>query len=45
MHSEADARVLLNAARGARRVVEIGVYEGASALALCDALERGPSWI
>jgi hypothetical protein len=41
MHSEADARVLLNAARGARRVVEIGVYEGASALALCEALEPG----
>jgi hypothetical protein len=41
MHSEEDARVLLNAARGARRVVEIGVYEGASALALCEALEPG----
>jgi predicted O-methyltransferase YrrM len=38
MHSEEDARVLLDAARGARRVVEIGVYEGASALLLCDAL-------
>ncbi len=34
MHSEQDARVLLEAARGARRVVEIGVYEGSSALAL-----------
>jgi Methyltransferase domain len=41
MHSEEDARVLLNAARGARRVVEIGVYEGASAVALCEALEPG----
>jgi predicted O-methyltransferase YrrM len=41
MHSSQDARVLLHAARGARRVVEIGVYEGASALALCDALEPG----
>jgi MMP 1-O-methyltransferase len=41
MHSEQDARVLLNAARGARRVVEIGVYEGASALALCEVLEPG----
>ncbi|HZL48972.1 MAG TPA: class I SAM-dependent methyltransferase [Solirubrobacteraceae bacterium] len=38
MHSAEDARVLLEAARGARRVVEIGVYEGSSALALCDAL-------
>jgi len=34
MHSEEDARVLLEAARDARRVVEIGVYEGSSALAL-----------
>jgi predicted O-methyltransferase YrrM len=34
MHSRDDARVLHDAARGARRVVEIGVYEGASALAL-----------
>jgi predicted O-methyltransferase YrrM len=40
MHSEQDARVLLAAARGARRVVEIGVYEGASALALQGALDR-----
>jgi hypothetical protein len=38
MHSAEDARVLLAAARGARRVVEIGVYEGSSALALCHAL-------
>ncbi len=38
MHSQADARMLLYAAAGARRAVEIGVYEGASALALCDAL-------
>lgn len=41
MHSAQDARVLLDAARGARRVVEIGVYEGASALALCAALPAG----
>ncbi|MGA2452508.1 MAG: class I SAM-dependent methyltransferase [Solirubrobacteraceae bacterium] len=41
MHSQQDARVLLDAARGARRVVEIGVYEGASALVLCDALDAG----
>jgi predicted O-methyltransferase YrrM len=38
MHSAEDARVLLDAARGARRVVEIGVYEGASALSLLDVL-------
>lgn len=41
MHSAADARVLLDAAAGARRVVEIGVYEGASALTLQRAL--GPN--
>jgi predicted O-methyltransferase YrrM len=41
MHSDEDVRVLLDAARGARRVVEIGVYEGASAVALCAALDRG----
>ena len=41
MHSPADARVLLDAARDARRVVEIGVYEGASAIALCDVLTKG----
>ncbi|MHB8233366.1 MAG: class I SAM-dependent methyltransferase [Solirubrobacteraceae bacterium] len=41
MHSAEDARVLLDAARDARRVVEIGVYEGASALMLQRAL--GPS--
>jgi predicted O-methyltransferase YrrM len=38
MHSDADVRVLLEAAAGARRAVEIGVYEGASALALYAAL-------
>ncbi len=38
MHSDADAEVLLGAARGAHRVVEIGVYEGASALLLAGAL-------
>ncbi len=41
MHSPEDVRVLLEAALGARVVVEIGVYEGASALALCDALGPG----
>ena len=38
MHSEEDARVLREAANGARRVVEIGVYEGSSALELCQTL-------
>lgn len=41
MHSAEDARVLLDAARGARRVVEIGVYEGASALTLLGVLGAG----
>jgi predicted O-methyltransferase YrrM len=38
MHSEQDARVLLEAAAGARRAVEIGVYEGSSAVRLCGVL-------
>ncbi len=41
MHSADDARVLLQAAQGARRVVEIGVYEGASAVELCRTLAPG----
>lgn len=41
MHSDADVRVLLAAAANARRVVEIGVYEGASAIALIGALGAG----
>jgi predicted O-methyltransferase YrrM len=41
MHSAQDARVLLAAARGASRAVEIGVYEGSSALALLGALGPG----
>jgi len=41
MHSPADARVLAHAAGGARRVLEIGVYEGASATRLVDLLDRG----
>jgi len=41
MHSSADVGVLLTAARGARRVVEIGVYEGASAVLLCETLPAG----
>jgi predicted O-methyltransferase YrrM len=38
MHSAEDARVLLEAVVDTRVVVEIGVYEGASAVALCEAL-------
>jgi predicted O-methyltransferase YrrM len=38
MHSDADAAVLAEAGRGARRAVEIGVYEGSSAIALCRIL-------
>jgi predicted O-methyltransferase YrrM len=38
MHSQADLELLLAAAAGARTVVEIGVYEGASAIALLGAL-------
>jgi predicted O-methyltransferase YrrM len=41
MHSDEDIAVLLEAAADARRVVEIGVYEGASAAALCAALPAG----
>jgi len=39
MHSSEDARILREAARGARRAVEIGVYEGASALVLLRELD------
>ncbi|MEA2394436.1 MAG: 1-O-methyltransferase [Solirubrobacteraceae bacterium] len=38
MHSDADAGVLRAVAAGRRRVVEIGVYEGSSAVALCAVL-------
>ncbi len=41
MHSAEDAAVLLEAARGARRVIEIGVYEGSSAVVLCQRLSAG----
>lgn len=43
MHSESDLGVLLVAAgvANARRVVEVGVYEGASAVALVGALGEG----
>ncbi|MGZ6706007.1 MAG: class I SAM-dependent methyltransferase [Solirubrobacteraceae bacterium] len=39
MHSDEDAGVLRAAAAGRRRVVEIGVYEGSSAVVLCEVLD------
>jgi predicted O-methyltransferase YrrM len=39
MHSEADAGVLRSVAAARRRVVEIGVYEGSSAVVLCEVLD------
>jgi predicted O-methyltransferase YrrM len=41
MHSPREAAVLARLAAGAQRVVELGVYEGSSALVFCRAL--GPS--
>jgi hypothetical protein len=41
MHSPREAAVLARLATGARRVVELGVYEGSSALVFCRALGRG----
>jgi predicted O-methyltransferase YrrM len=41
MHSEDDAAVLRAIAQGRERVVEIGVYEGSSAVVLCEVLEPG----
>lgn len=38
MHSPAEAGALSQLARGARLVVELGVYEGSSALVLCEAM-------
>ena len=39
MHSPAEAALLRELARGRRRVVEIGVYEGSSAVVLCEVLD------
>jgi predicted O-methyltransferase YrrM len=39
MHSEHDAAVLRATAAGRRRVVELGVYEGSSAVVLCEILD------
>jgi len=41
MHSAAEAALLADLARGRRRVVEIGVFEGSSAIVLCDVLDPG----
>jgi predicted O-methyltransferase YrrM len=41
MHSEAEAAMLVALVRGARRVVELGVYEGSSAVVLVRALGPG----
>jgi hypothetical protein len=41
MHSPAEAEVLRQLARGGACVVEIGVYEGSSAVVLCEVL--GPN--
>jgi predicted O-methyltransferase YrrM len=41
MHSEGEAALLVTLARGRRRVVEIGVFEGSSAIVLCDVLDPG----
>ena len=38
MHTPAEADLLKTLARGARCVVEIGVYEGSSAFVFCDVL-------
>src|SRR3954471_3325113 len=38
LHSAAERALLQDLARDAARVVEIGVYEGASAAALCEAM-------
>ena len=41
MHSDDDAAVLRATATGRRRVVELGVYEGSSAVVLCEVLDAG----
>jgi predicted O-methyltransferase YrrM len=38
MHSEGEAALLRRVAQGRDRVVEVGVYEGSSAVVLCDVL-------
>ncbi|MBA2629876.1 MAG: hypothetical protein H0U84_02495, partial [Thermoleophilaceae bacterium] len=41
MHTAAEAELLSGLAQGRRRAVEIGVYEGSSALVFVGALPRG----
>lgn len=41
MHSPAEGQLLKDLARDQRRVVEIGVYEGSSAVVLCHSMPRG----
>jgi predicted O-methyltransferase YrrM len=41
MHSDGEAELLVTLARGRRRVVEIGVFEGSSAVVLCGVLDPG----
>jgi len=41
MHSTAEAELLAHLATGAQCVVEIGVYEGSSAMVLADAVNAG----
>jgi predicted O-methyltransferase YrrM len=41
MHSQAEADVLARLAAPAARVVELGVYEGSSAVVLCRAMKPG----
>jgi predicted O-methyltransferase YrrM len=41
MHSPAEAALLRQLAEGRRRVAEIGVYEGSSAVVLCEVLNPG----
>jgi predicted O-methyltransferase YrrM len=41
MHSPGESELLSRLAAGRRRALEVGVYEGASALVLVDSLPRG----
>ncbi|MSX02490.1 MAG: hypothetical protein F2813_04935 [Actinobacteria bacterium] len=40
MHSDAEAALLAEMSRASRSVVEIGVYEGSSAVVLCGAMRK-----
>jgi predicted O-methyltransferase YrrM len=41
MHSDREAALLAELGRARRRVIEIGVFEGSSAIVLCEVLEPG----